>query len=90
MFQSSFLSNYILLLPIYSSPQYQIVCNTVWTAEFPGGCVPWCAYIANSLIWWSEIQCKKKATEKIGLQLPFQELTKEKPLTSITTILDSK
>jgi glucuronosyltransferase len=34
---------------------------------------------------------KKIATEEIGLQLPFQELTKEKLLTSITVILnDSK
>jgi glucuronosyltransferase len=34
---------------------------------------------------------KKIATEEIGLQLPFQELTKEKLLTSINVILnDSK
>jgi UDP:flavonoid glycosyltransferase YjiC (YdhE family) len=34
---------------------------------------------------------KKIVSEEIGLQLPFQELTKEKLLTSITVILnDSK
>jgi glucuronosyltransferase len=34
---------------------------------------------------------KKIATEEIGLQLPFEELTKENLLTSITVILnDSK
>jgi glucuronosyltransferase len=34
---------------------------------------------------------KKIATEEIGLQLPFQEITKEKLLTSITALLrDSK
>jgi glucuronosyltransferase len=34
---------------------------------------------------------KKIATEEIGLQLPFEELTKDKLLTSITVILnDSK
>jgi UDP-N-acetylglucosamine:LPS N-acetylglucosamine transferase len=34
---------------------------------------------------------RKIATEEIGLQVPFQELTKEKLLTSITAILnDSK
>ena len=32
---------------------------------------------------------KKIAFEGIGLQLPFQELTKEKLLTSITTVLNN-
>jgi len=44
---------------IYSPPQYQVVYNTMWTAELPGGCVPWCAYIGNSFLCWSEVQCQK-------------------------------
>lgn len=57
--------NYLILLitrcffSICSPSQYQDVYNTVWTAEHRGGCVPWCAFIGNSLLCWSEVQCQK-------------------------------
>lgn len=59
--QMSFLSNYILLFRIYSSPQYQVVHNTVRTAEFPGSCVPRCAFTGDSHILWSDEQCQKNS-----------------------------
>jgi hypothetical protein len=43
-----------------------------------------------SLLIKSRIQSKKKiATEEIGLQLPFQDITKETLLTSITTTVNN-